>query len=1186
MKKIFYAIAGIAAFSVLSCSKETDIPDTIVEKPHEAIEVPASLSCSMGTPGTKVSSDNSGIYKWQSTDEITILTDNGNNRTFTTEEAGFTTDFAGTRPDADNLPGGYALYPASKGHSVSEAIITFNIPDELVWNADASNMPMYASITEVEEKPSAAFKAVGGSLKLICYNIPSGATKLAFTAKSVNIAGNFSLNTTAEEPSLSGEGSGNEIVIDFSDDYSVNKVFYIPLPPVTLTGGFTITIYDGEQKVLFSTTTTASPTIARNKLVIAPALNCAKEIVLWSEDFSGYAADAQPSSKGSVNYGYGENGTKVYTTQLGSGGAGGPELLIKSGGGTYTVSNIPTGKATTMTLTFMTNRNLTLSSTTDGVSLGSISSNGNARTVLISNSNDASVFDIEFKNTLSNNARIDDIKVVIDGEEFTAPSITATDDALTFDVGESSKTTTLDLSNAIDNLGISAAVSGTNKDNFTASIEGTTLTVTAKAPNTTAADYSATVTLKASGAAAKTIAVIQTSCLVPNPTELSADSGNAGATITWTKDEHATSYLAYLLTDESENPATDDGVLNVSDDISISDNTCTLELSGLTNNTTYHLYVKVNGVAENYAAPSDYVHVSFMPVSNKELVSIALTTPPTKTTYSVGDTFSFDGAVVTATYSDNSQVYVTGDCTTDYDNVTFDAVGEKTITISYTDGVTRTTTFNVTVAIVDVLTNTTTGVGTTTSYGNWSGKSKDTNNSGIRSDAVYAGNSAGNYGAIQLRSSDNSGIITTGSGGNIGKISVSWNSNTVTDRTLYIYGKNVTYSGASDLYNNSSRGTLLGSIVCGTSTELTVTGDYEYVGLRSSSGAMYLDEIRIQWEPAATKYDVTIDSGIENGSVAASVNKAKEGDTVNLTATPDAGYALSAWDVYKTDDSSTKITVTDNTFTMPAYAVTVSASFAAVPTISMNITSISDVPAEEASTTATSAYNLLNGALNSDITITCDGTIVTAASKNVTAGSIDYSVSANSGNARSGWIKVQYANENPHEITVNQLAGGAPEPTLQYTLDGTITATGNAYATASTLTQSSIGWKVVANTEMSPWRIGGKGISGEDRAIYSTTAISANITSIEVKSGATANSLSVNSLTISVHSSASEAASGSNAIDTKTVTSGIASSTVTFEKSDNTSWAGKYYRIVYNVTRTSTSGNGYITFENAKFYGL
>lgn len=171
------------------------------------------------------------------------------------------------------------------------------------------------------------------------------------------------------------------------------------------------------------------------------------------------------------------------------------------------------------------------------------------------------------------------------------------------------------------------------------------------------------------------------------------------------------------------------------------------------------------------------------------------------------------------------------------------------------------------------------------------------------------------------------------------------------------------------------------------------------------------------------------------------------------------------------------------------------------------------------------------------------------------------------------------------QIAIEWQPQGGATPTLQYTLDGTITATGNNYAAESDVTQNSIAWKVCGNTEQNPWRIGGKNITDQDRAIYSTVAILPNISQIKVTSGATASGLSVNSLTISVHSSATDAASGDNAIATKTVSSGIASSTVTFDKADNTSWAGKFYRIVYNVTRTSTSNNGYITFENAEFYG-
>ena len=147
-----------------------------------------------------------------------------------------------------------------------------------------------------------------------------------------------------------------------------------------------------------------------------------------------------------------------------------------------------------------------------------------------------------------------------------------------------------------------------------------------------------------------------------------------------------------------------------------------------------------------------------------------------------------------------------------------------------------------TTTVNDVLNLSFTGVSASTTYAEWSGK---TGTSG----AVYAGQSAGDHSSIQLRSNNsNSGIVTTTSGGNVKKVVVSWNSNTTSGRTLNVYGKNTAYSAATDLYNTSTQGTLLGTIVYGTSTELTISGDYEYIGLRSSSGAMYLESITITWE--------------------------------------------------------------------------------------------------------------------------------------------------------------------------------------------------------------------------------------------------------------------------------------------------------------------------------------------------
>ena len=159
------------------------------------------------------------------------------------------------------------------------------------------------------------------------------------------------------------------------------------------------------------------------------------------------------------------------------------------------------------------------------------------------------------------------------------------------------------------------------------------------------------------------------------------------------------------------------------------------------------------------------------------------------------------------------------------------------------------------------------------SYTTWSGKI-------ATSTAVYMGNTAGGNSSIQMRSSEsNSGIVTTTSGGKAKKITVTWNSHTTAERTLDVYGKNTSYTQPTNLYDATLRGTKIGSIVCGTSTSLTIDGDYEFIGLRSKSGAMYLDEIIITWETeASTSY-----AAYTTAPVCAPVIEITEGKDIYVT---------------------------------------------------------------------------------------------------------------------------------------------------------------------------------------------------------------------------------------------------------------------------------------------------------------
>ena len=89
----------------------------------------------------------------------------------------------------------------------------------------------------------------------------------------------------------------------------------------------------------------------------------------------------------------------------------------------------------------------------------------------------------------------------------------------------------------------------------------------------------------------------------------------------------------------------------------------------------------------------------------------------------------------------------------------------------------------------------------------------------------------------------------------------------------------------------------------------------------------YAVTVSATFQQNTTEYIITL-ADATHGTVAATPSSsALSGTTITLTATPDDGYALSHWYVFKTGDINTQVAVADNRFTMPAFDVTVSATF-------------------------------------------------------------------------------------------------------------------------------------------------------------------------------------------------------------------------------------------------------------------
>lgn len=181
------------------------------------------------------------------------------------------------------------------------------------------------------------------------------------------------------------------------------------------------------------------------------------------------------------------------------------------------------------------------------------------------------------------------------------------------------------------------------------------------------------------------------------------------------------------------------------------------------------------------------------------------------------------------------------------------------------------------------------------------------------------------------------------------------------DPTVYLYKyttlteRTITFNGNGGIYNEAT--TYTQTVYDGVQTALIANqftkANSAFVGwaLTADGDVVYDDQAQVTinadlnlYAKWATSYTLIVDNSIEGGtvSITGSITSAIEGTEITLSYTPAAGHAFSAWNVYKTGDPETTVTVTDNKFNMPAYNVTVSATFVEATTYSL-VTNVNQI---------------------------------------------------------------------------------------------------------------------------------------------------------------------------------------------------------------------------------------------------
>lgn len=132
----------------------------------------------------------------------------------------------------------------------------------------------------------------------------------------------------------------------------------------------------------------------------------AQTTTLWSEDFSSYKANDVPEG-GTYSYACEATGTKVYNEKLAGGEA--PELLVSKKTGSFSATIPLNGVSGEVNLQYKVNKNkITVSA--DNATVGEISQSGNDYSCKLTVASGATSVTIYFKNSTSENARLDNIK--------------------------------------------------------------------------------------------------------------------------------------------------------------------------------------------------------------------------------------------------------------------------------------------------------------------------------------------------------------------------------------------------------------------------------------------------------------------------------------------------------------------------------------------------------------------------------------------------------------------------------------------------------------------------------------------------------------------------------------------------------------------------------------------------------
>lgn len=248
IKAIFY-LAVLTAM-VSACSE-----DELADNTQPSGKVPMEFYANTDASTRTILTTDNAVH-WEANDTISLFDPLDANNEFSTRDSGASVTFMGT---ASESTGTYrALYPYSADATIAGSVITTTLPATQKAKAGSFATMLNPSVAVADAQHNLFFK---NACALVKFTLGGSAEVARATLCGNNgeaLAGPLTIETSADAPAATVDANFGETVVELTGPLTSGSTYYFVVAPGALSGGLTLTFYDGEGK--FRKKTNNNPT--------------------------------------------------------------------------------------------------------------------------------------------------------------------------------------------------------------------------------------------------------------------------------------------------------------------------------------------------------------------------------------------------------------------------------------------------------------------------------------------------------------------------------------------------------------------------------------------------------------------------------------------------------------------------------------------------------------------------------------------------------------------------------------------------------------------------------------------------------------------------------------------------------------------------------------------------------------